>query len=270
MANQYYDNFVLQSEINNQFTTLLDLSQFCTPELQLTVAPGNILKVNVYDTTGEAEEVAMGEGNKGVIETTLVTKDYEVKMVQSKFAWHTEEENADPTVPVVGSQKVAASIVNKMRADIIAEFEKATLTVAPSGDYFADFIDAVAKLDLDSTRAEDGNESLDAGEMCFALVNKVDLAKIRKSMKDNLKYVEAFTEKGYVGTVAGVNIYVTDLAKEGEIIIGHRSAIKLITKSEVEIETDRDADTRTNYLYGRQAYVAALYDATKVCLIKAA
>lgn len=269
MANKYYDNFVLQSEINNQFTTLLDLSQFCTPEKSLETAPGNILKVNVYDTTGSAEEVAMGQGNTGVIETALTTKDYVVKMVQSKFAWHTEEENADPLVPVVGGQKVAASIVNKMRADIIEEFEKATLTVAPTGDYFADFIDAVAKLNLDSTRAEDGNESLRPGEMCFALVNKADLAKVRKSMKDNLKYVEAYAVAGYVGTVAGVNIFVTDLAKEGEIIIGHKSGVKLITKSEVEIEQDRNADTRTNYLYGRQAYVAALYDSTKVCLIKA-
>lgn len=270
MANKYYDNFVLEAEINNQFTTLLDLSQFCTPDRSLEANAGNIVKVNTYDTTGVAEEVAMGKGNTGVIETSLVTKDYTVKMVQSKFAWHTEEENADPYVPAVGAQKTAASIVNKMRADIIAEMEKATLKVTPTGDYFADFIDAVAKLDLDSTRAENGNESLDPGAMCFALVSKGDLAKIRKSMKDNLKYVEDFTSTGYVGTVAGVNIYVTNLATDGEVIIGHKSGIKLITKSQVELEQDRDADTRTNYLYGRQAYVAALYDATKICLITAA
>ncbi len=270
MANKYYDNFVLEAEINNQFTTLLDLSQFCTPDRSLEANAGNIVKVNTYDTTGVAEEVAMGKGNTGVIETSLVTKDYTVKMVQSKFAWHTEEENADPYVPVVGAQKTAASIVNKMRADIIAEMEKATLKVTSTGDYFADFIDAVAKLDLDSTRAENGNESLDPGAMCFALVSKGDLAKIRKSMKDNLKYVEDFTSTGYVGTVAGVNIYVTNLATDGEVIIGHKSGIKLITKSQVELEQDRDADTRTNYLYGRQAYVAALYDATKICLITAA
>lgn len=270
MANQYYDNFVLQSEINEQFSTLLDLSQFCTPEKGLEVAPGNILKVNVYDTTGSAEEVEKGAGNTGVIETALTTKDFTVKMVQSKFAWAQEDQNADPLVPVVGAQKVAASIVNKMRSDIIAEFEKATLKVTASGDYFADFVDAVALLNLDATRAENGNESLNPAEGCFALVNKADLAKIRKSMKDNLKYVEAYAETGYVGTVAGVNIYVTNLATAGTIIIGHRSAVKLITKTEVEIEQDRNADTRTNYLYGRQAYVAALYDATKACLIKAA
>ena len=36
-------------------------------------------------------------------------------------------------------------------------------------------------------------------------------------------------------------------------------------KKEVEVEQDRDKDTRTNSVYLRTAYLAALVDATKIC-----
>ena len=105
--------------------------------------------------------------------------------------------------------------------------------------------------------------------MCFAIVNKKDVAKIRKSLKDQLKYVEAFARVGYVGTVAGVNLYVSNMAKEGSIVIGHRSGVKLITKKTVELERDREVNIRKNWAYARQVYIPVLYDPTKVAIINA-
>jgi hypothetical protein len=40
-------------------------------------------------------------------------------------------------------------------------------------------------------------------------------------------------------------------------------------KKDVEVEQERDADTRTNSIYLRSAYVCALVDATKICKISA-
>ena len=44
-------------------------------------------------------------------------------------------------------------------------------------------------------------------------------------------------------------------------------AVKLFMKKDVEVEQDRNADTRTNSVYLRTAYVVALVDATKIAKI---
>lgn len=267
--NQYYENFVLQNEIQNMFDTSLNFAQFCTPDTSLTANAGDKIKINVYDATSAAEVVDLGAGNTKQIKTTLTTKEYEVKTVQTRFAWLDEEARRDPLIPVVGSRKLGADLFNKMNADIFAEFNKATLYQKSSGDYFNDFIDAVALLTLDPLHGGNGDEKLNPTEMCFALVNKADLASIRKSMKDELKYVEAFATTGYVGTVASVNIYVSNIVKKGEVIVAHRSGVKLFTKSAVSTEPDRDVNERRNWMYARQTYVPALVDGTKVCIINA-
>lgn len=267
--NQYYDNFVLQNEINNMYLTSLDMAQFCTPDTSLVGSAGDIVKVNVYDATSGAEEVDLGVGNTKAITTTLTTKQYKVKTVQTRFAWLDEEERRDPYVPIVGVQKLGADLVNKMFSDIYGEFEKTTLFHATTGDYFADFIDTVSLLTLDPIHAGNGDETLDPTSMCFAIVNKKDVAKIRKSLKDQLKYVEAFARVGYVGTVAGVNLYVSNMAKEGSIVIGHRSGVKLITKKTVELERDREVNIRKNWAYARQVYIPVLHDPTKIAIINA-
>ena len=46
-----------------------------------------------------------------------------------------------------------------------------------------------------------------------------------------------------------------------------KEAIKLFLKKDVEVEQERDADTRTNSIYLRAAYIVALVDATKICKI---
>lgn len=269
MANQYYDNSVLQNEINNMYATQLNMNQFCTPDFSLEGVAGDIVNINTYDATSAAEKVEMGVGNTKVIETKLTTKQYKVETVQSRFRYYDEEERRDPLVPVVGARGLGADLVNQQNADIMAEFRKATLFQKTSGDYFNDFVDAVSLLTLDANHAGNGDETLDPTAMCFALVSKKTVAAIRKSMKDMLKYVEAFARTGYVGTVAGVNIYVSNICKDSEVIIAHKSAVKLITKKDVELERDRTVNTRENWLYGRQVYIAALHDASKAVIINA-
>ena len=46
-----------------------------------------------------------------------------------------------------------------------------------------------------------------------------------------------------------------------------KEAVKLFIKKDVEIEQDRDANTRVNSVYLRMAYVVALVDATKIAKI---
>ena len=97
----------------------------------------------------------------------------------------------------------------------------------------------------------------------FALVHPNDKGAIRKALKDDLKYVEAFVRAGYIGTVAGVNLYTKQDAVEGEICGGTRQAVTFFNKKGTEVEQERDANTRLNEIYSRKYYLAALTDERK-------
>ena len=101
----------------------------------------------------------------------------------------------------------------------------------------------------------------------FAFVCADDMAAIRKNLGEDLKYVESFARAGYVGTVAGVNIYTKKDAVAGTVIVGTREAVTIFNKKGTEVETERDADVRKNDIYSRKYYLAALTDATKAVKI---
>ena len=122
---------------------------------------------------------------------------------------------------------------------------------------FDAFVDAVALLGLENLE----------GVQIFSFVSPKDMAKIRKNLGESLKYVESFARSGYVGTVAGVNLYTKKDAVPGEIIIGTKEAVTMFIKKGVETEQERDANKRGNSIYTRKYYVAALTDETKVIKI---
>lgn len=269
--NTGYDNFILQNETNDFYKSRLDLQQFCTVDNSLVGNAGDTVKINVYDATDGTEDVGLGEGNTKSIKVSYTQKEYTVKEAQNRFEWLDEEERRDPMVPIVGAQKAGIDIFNHQMADIYGEFLKATLKTTLTGtDYFSAFVDAQASLNTQAL------ESTEPGELTFALVSPTDLAKVRKSLKDELKYVEAFVRTGYVGTVGGTNLYVKKDAEVGKIVVATREAVKLYTKESVTNELIRqgtrgseDANVRKNTLFTRCAYIPALYDATKVAIISA-
>ena len=86
---------------------------------------------------------------------------------------------------------------------------------------------------------------------------------VRKALKETLQYVTAFATSGYVGTVAGVNIYTKKDATPGTIIVGPKEAVTLFVKSGTEIEQDRDPNKRQNDIYSRKYYIPALTNESK-------
>jgi hypothetical protein len=267
--NAYYDNFVLQNEVQDMYLSRLNLQQFCTVDTSLVNEPGDIVKVNVYSATDGAEDVALGEGNTKSIVVSKTDKAYTVKTAQNRFEWLDEEARRDPMVPYVGAQKAGIDLFNHEMADIYAEFKKATLKATlTDNDYFGAIVDAQAQLNIEAT---------DQGAPdTFAFVSPADLAKIRKSLKDNLKYVESFVRTGYVGTVAGTPLFVKKDATAGTIVLATKEAVKLYVKkgvtTELIAEGQRDADDaniRKNTLFSRAVYLPVFYNATKAVLITA-
>ena len=121
-------------------------------------------------------------------------------------------------------------------------------------------MDAVATLNVD------GVEDATKVEV-FAWVNPKDMAALRKALKDDLKYVESFVRTGYLGTVAGVNLYSKKDATLGTVLGGTRGAVTVFNKKGTEVEQERDADHRKNDIFSRKYYIVALTDETKAVKI---
>lgn len=261
MANQVYDNFFLSNEVEDQFNSHLDLQQFCTIDSTLTGTAGMLRKINVYKATNGTEKLAMGAGNTKSIEVSYTPEEYRILLAQNKFEYFDEQAMTDPMLVPVGAKHMGTDMFNTVNADIFAEYKKATLSVEASAFDFGAFVDAQAKLNLENLE----------GVTVFGWVCPEDMAKVRKALKDDLKYVEAFAKNGYVGTVGGVNLYTKKDATAGEILIATKEAVTLFVKKGTEIEqpprSSEDANIRKNTIISRKYYLAALTDATKVVKI---
>lgn len=263
MAHKIYDNFYLSNEIEDQFNSHLDLQQFCTVDNSLVGTAGMLRKINVYRATDGTEKLAMGEGNTKSIEVTYTPEEYRILMAQNKFQYYDEQEMTDPMLVPVGTRHMGTDMFNTANADIFAEFNKATLTVTTPKIDFGAFADAVAKLNIEGT----DNAPETVTPQTFAFVNPADMAAVRKSLGEDLKYVESFARTGYVGSIAGVNLYTKKDAESGTIVVATRQAVTLFNKKGVEVEQERDGDIRQNTIFSRKYYLAALTDATKAVKI---
>ena len=252
-THQAFPNFVLENTIEDQYNSHLDLMRFCTVDNSLVGVAGDIKKIRVYRASDATEKLGMGEGNTKNIEITYSDKDYTILMAQNRFPYYDEELMRDPLVVDTGLRHMTTDMFNTVQADIFAEFNKATQTINATVFDFNAFVDAVALL------PGENQEELEV----FAFVHPNDKAAVRKALKDDLKYVEAFVRAGYIGTVAGVNLYTKADATEGEICGGTREAVTFFNKRGTEVEQERDADTRLTEIYSRKYYLAAMTDATK-------
>lgn len=255
--NTVYENFYLSNEIEDQYNSHLDLLQFCTVDNTLTGVAGMKRKINVYRATDGTEKLGLGEGNSKSITVAFSAEEYEILLAQNRFDYLDEEAMTDPMVVPTGTKHMATDMFNTVNADVFAEFNKATLSVEASAPDFGAFVDAQAKLNLENLE----------GVTVFGFVAPEDMAKVRKALKDDLKYVEAFAKQGYVGTVAGVNLYTKKDAVAGTIVIATKDAVTLFNKKGTEVEQERDSNIRKNSVFSRKYYLVAMTDETKAVKI---
>ncbi len=268
--NTVYTNEFLSNEIEDQFNSHLDLQRFCRVDKTLAGTAGMTRKVNVYKATDGTEKLGVGEGNSKSITVSFSPEEYKILLAQNRFEYHDEEAMDDPMVVPVGIRHMATDMFNTVNKDIFAEFGKTELMLDAKDYGFGTFADAVAKLNIEGT----DNDPAVVAPLAFAFANAEDMAAIRKALKDDLKYVESFARTGYVGTVAGVNLYAKKDATKGEIIVATKEAVTLFIKRGTEIErsvrnarSSEDANTRLNTIFARKYYLAALTDKTKAVKI---
>ena len=257
MANVVYENFFLSNEVEDQYNSHLDLQQFCTIDNGLVGTAGMKRVINTYRATDGTEKLTVGQGNSKSIEVSYTPVEHEIALAQNRFKYNDEHAMQDPMLVPVGMKHAGTDLFNTVQADIYGEFAKTGLTVPATAPNFDAFVDAVAALNIEN----------DEGVSIFGLVCPEDKAAVRKALKDDLKYIEAFARTGYIGTVAGVNLYTKADAKKGEIIVATKEAVTIFNKKGIEVEQDRDANTRVNDVYTRKYYVVALTNEAKAVKI---
>lgn len=265
MPHTIYDNFFLSNEVEDQFNSHLDLQKFVKVDNSLVGEPGMLRKINRYRATSATQKLTMGNGNTQSIEVSYGAREYRIAMAQNRFQYYDEQAMTDPMLVPVGVRHMGTDMFNTVNADLFGEFNKTTQIVVVQNLGFDAFADAVSMMNIEGT--DNDPESI----MAFAFVCPSDVAALRKALKDELKYVEAFARTGYVGTVAGVNIYTKKDAVKGTIVVAVNGAVTLFNKKGVEVEQPQrdadDANIRLNTIFSRKYYIAALTDERKAVKI---
>ncbi len=256
IRNQTYPNFVLKKKVESVLETKLSMLPFLTVNRDLKAAPGSTVKINVYKPTGIVQAVNRGEGNTERITVGYTQEEYRVQMVQGNFRYQDEEAYEDPNVVTVGLEGLADTMTNYWFDKFIDEYRKAELVLAATTPDFDMFVDAEALMNNESSEAT------------FAFISPKMKAAVKKALKDELRYVEAYVRTGYVGNLNGTAIYTTKGVKDDEVFIATQEAATYFLGKSVTVEQDRDANTRTNDVYARNNAVVALTNAAKVVKAK--
>lgn len=252
MANTVFNNKVIEAKAKDLLTTGINARSLMTVDNSLTQEAGMIKTINTYTYTGEVEELGIGEGNTGEGSISYVGKDYEVKMNQQRFKYQDEDFMKDNTIVDFSLKGANEKMVNKMTADFYGECEKATLEHEMATLGYDAIVDAIAKL------------SLEDESKLFVVIPTAWKAELRKDEDYKAARMGEVVYNGQVGTVCGIPVIATNaLTDKGYVMT--TEAVKLFMKKDVEVKQEREENTRTNYVYLRTAYVAALVDATKIC-----
>jgi hypothetical protein len=260
MANKLYPNHILENRFEDQYNSKLDLMQFCTVDNSLEGVAGDTKKINTYTATNnKTETLAMGAGNTADIEVSYETKEYKIELLQNRFPYFDEEAMNDPLVIEKGLNHMSVDMFNTANAKAMAEFNKANVEIPVTAYDFNAFVDGAAALAFEGEDVP-----------VFALVSKDHVKEIRKNLKDTLQYVEAYVRTGYIGTVNGVSIYVSNEVADAPIL-ATKKAVTYFSKKGTEVEQERDANIRKNVVYSRKYGIFAFTDATQaVKLVKGA
>ena len=254
MANTVFNNKVIEAKATELLNTKINTRSLMTVDTSLAQEAGMVKTINVYTYTGEAEELGVGEGNTNRGSIGYKGTDYTVKMVQQAFDYQDEDFMKDNTIVDNGVKGATEVMTNKLNADFFAECAKATLSVDGVTAFgYEAIVDAIGELNL-----EDESK-------VFVVIPNAWKADLRKDEDYKAARMGEVVYNGQVGTVCGIPVIASKAATEAYVMTNE--AVKLFIKKDIEVEQDRDKDTRTNSIYLRTAYVAALVDATKICKI---
>ena len=257
MANSVYSNQVLADKLKDLLLTSLNTKNYMTVDTDLSESAGMQKTINTYTYSGQAEEVAERTGNTNTGSITYTPNNYIVKVVQQKFDYTDEDFMKDPTIVDKMLKGANQVMVNKMTSDFTGEIGKASLSVSNSTFGYEAIVDGISELNIED---ESG---------LFTLYPNAWKKELRKDPDYKSARMGEVVYNGQTGTVCGIPTIPTKALTDAGFV-ANKEAVTLFLKKDVEVEQDRDADKRINYVYLRAVYVVALTDATKVAKISKA
>ena len=255
MAHTLFENKVIESKATDLLTTSVNTRSMLTVDNSLAEAEGMTKTINVYTYTGKVEKLEDGEKNTTRGNVSFVGTDYKVQRAQQVFDYSDSDYMRDNSVVDVAMDGANALMVNQMTSDFYAECAKAAVEHTAATFGYETIVDAISKLNI-----EDESK-------LFLVIPNAWKAELRKDEEYKNARMGEVIYNGQVGTVAGIPVIPT-LALEDEAYIMTPEAVKLFMKKEVEVEQDRDVETKINTVVLSTYYITALVNNNKICRIK--
>ena len=254
MANTIFENKVIESKATDLLQTAVNARSMMTVDTSLVESEGQTKTINVYTYTGKVEKLADGAKNSTRGALTFTGVDYKVGRVQQVFDYTDSDFQKDNSIVDIALEGANALMANQMTADFYAECAKASLSHTAANFGYETIVDAIAKMNI-----EDESK-------LFVVIPTAWKAEIRKDEDYKNARAGEVVYNGQVGTVAGIPVIATN-ALTDEAYVMTPEAVHLIMKEDVEVEQDRDIETKTNTVVLSSYYICALRNQNKICRI---
>ena len=254
MAHTLFDNKVIEAKATDLLTTGVNTRSLLTIDNTLSETEGMTKVINVYTYTGSVEKLADGAKNSTRGSLAFEPAEYKVSRAQHTFDYTDSQYMTDNNVLDMSLEGANSLMVNEMTADFYAECDKATLehTVATLG--YEGIVDAIAKMNV-----EDESK-------LFVVIPTAWKAEIRKDEDYKNARMGEVVYNGQVGTICGIPVIATNALTDRAYVMT-TEAVKLFMKKDVEVEQDRDIETKTNTVVLATYYICALVNQNKICRI---
>lgn len=255
MANTVFENKVIEAKATDLLTTTVNARSLMTVDTSLVEAEGMTKVVNVYSYTGKVEKLADGAKNSTRGSVNFVPAEYKVQRAQQVFDYTDSDYMKDDSVVDIGIEGANALMANAMTADFYAEAAKAAVESEFDAFGYEAIVDGISELNI-----EDESK-------LFVVIPNAWKADLRKDPDYKNARMGEVVYAGQVGTVAGIPVIATK-ALTDEAYVMTNEAIHLIMKKDVEVEQDRDVETKTNTIVLSAYYITALRNQNKICRLK--
>ena len=250
--NTVFENRVVEAKATDLLTTAINTRSLMTIDNSLAETEGMTKTINVYTYTGKVEKLGDGAKNttRGAIAYTGT--DYKVQRAQQVFDYTDSDFMKDNKVVDMSLEGANALMVNTMTADFFAECAKATLSHEAASIGYEAIVDTIAKLNI-----EDESK-------LFVVIPETWKAEIRKDEDYKNARMGEVIYNGQVGTICGIPVIATK-ALTDEAYVMTVEAVKLFMKKDIEVEQDRDVETKVNTVVLTTYYICALVNNNKIC-----
>ena len=250
MAHTIFENKVIEAKATDLLLTAINARNLMTIDNSLAEAEGMTKVVNTYTYTGSVEKLADGAKNSTRGALSFVPNEYKVQRAQHTFDYTDSQYMTDSNVLDMSLKGGNEIMANQMTADFYAECAKCSKSV-PGAISYDVIVDGISAVGME-------NES-----GIFVVIPNAWKADIRKDEDYKNARMGEVIYSGQCGTIAGIPVIATKALTDAAYVMTNE-AVKLFMKKDVEIEQDRDVETKTNTVVMSSYYVCALADDSKI------